>query len=599
MSTKPIVVYDIELYVDYFLCMFKDINTGVIQAFEAFDGQVFDGESVREILKASTVIGFNSINFDLPLLSMAMSGADCAKLKAACDSVILNNMRAWSLERKYRFTTINIDDHIDLIDVAPGMASLKIYGGRMHCERMQDLPIEPSASITPEQRVQLRQYCGNDLAVTEMLYRKLLPQIQLREQMGEQYGLELRSKSDAQIAELVIKTQVAAMSSDEDVEIKRPEIPTGTKYRYTAPGYISFTSPLLKEVLEKILSSQFVVSDTGKVNEPEWMKSLSVVIGAGAYTMGIGGLHSTESTIAHHADADTLLIDRDVASYYPNIILSQGLRPAHMGAPFTKVYRSIVERRLAAKKSGDKVTNEALKITINGSFGKFGSKWSVLYSPDLLIATTVTGQLALLMLIERVEALGIPVVSANTDGIVIKCPKSKLDALDQVVFEWETVTQFETEETRYTALYSKDVNNFVAIKPDGSHKAKGVYAPGGLAKTPSNAICIEAVIANLKHGTPVEDTVHGCWDVRKFVTVRAVKGGALDQGGNYLGKAVRFYNASGTVGALTYKTNGYMVPRTEGARPLMDLPADFPADVDLDWYVNEAKSILNDIGATA
>ena len=47
-----------------------------------------------------------------------------------------------------------------------------------------------------------------------------------------------------------------------------------------------------------------------------------------------------------------------------------------------------------AKRTGDKVTNEAMKIMINGSFGKFGSKWSVLYSPDLLIQTTVTGQLA-------------------------------------------------------------------------------------------------------------------------------------------------------------------------------------------------------------
>ena len=36
----------------------------------------------------------------------------------------------------------------------------------------------------------------------------------------------------------------------------------------------------------------------------------------------------------------------------------------------------------------------------------------------MLIQTTVTGQLALLMLIENIELAGFTVVSANTDGIV-------------------------------------------------------------------------------------------------------------------------------------------------------------------------------------
>ena len=593
---KPVLVFDLEIYVDYFLCSFKNIETGNVREFEMFDGQPFDAETVRKILRQSLVVGFNSNGFDLPTLSMALSGADNAKIKRASDSIILNNLRSWQLEKKFNFKTLSTTDHIDLIDVAPGMASLKIYGGRMHCPKMQDLPIDPSASISPADRESLKAYCRNDLGVTEMLYRRLLPQIQLRTEMSAQYGMDLRSKSDAQIAEYVIKAQVSELTGK---EITRPEIDAGTQYKYKAPGYIGFKTPVLCEILEHLRTTPFVVVDSGKVEEPSWMKRLKVSIGGSVYKMGIGGLHSTESSIAHHADENTVLLDRDVASYYPNIILSLGLRPKHMGEAFTKVYRGIVERRLAAKRSGDKVTDAVLKITINGSFGKFGSKWSVLYSPDLLIQTTVTGQLALLMLIERIEAEGISVVSANTDGVVIKCPKSKMDALEQVFFEWETATGFETEETRYVALFSKDVNNFVAIKTDGSHKAKGVYAPGGLAKTPSNAVCVEAVLANLKHGVAVEDTVHGCWDVTKFVTVRAVKGGAVDQSGGYLGKAVRFYNATGVTGQLTYKVNGYAVPRTEGASALMDLPAEFPDDINLDWYVDEAHSILKDIGATA
>ena len=285
-----------------------------------------------------------------------------------------------------------------------------------------------------------------------------------------------------------------------------------------------------------------------------------------------------------------------MASYYPAIILNCGLKPQHMGDHFTQVYRGIVQRRLAAKHSGDKVTADSLKITINGSFGKFGSPYSALYSPVLLIQTTVTGQLALLMLIEALESEGIEVVSANTDGIVMRCPRSHLRLLDYIVWEWEHATGFETEATEYQALYSRDVNNYIAVKPDNSFKLKGVFAPAALQKNPANEICTGAVVKYLIDGTPVEDSILACRDITKFVTIRTVKGGAV-KGGQYLGKAVRWYYARGETGTINYKINGYTVARSEGARPLMDLPEQFPGDVDFDWYIREAHNLLADIGA--
>lgn len=594
---KPILVFDLETYGDYFLCAFKNIATGNVRMFELFDGQEFDDDTVRKILRQSTVVGFNSNNFDMPLLSMAMSGASTDKIKQAADDIILHNLRAWQLEKKHNFKTFSGSDHIDLIEVAPGMVSLKIYGGRLHTPKMQDLPIEPDASISPDQRALLRRYCANDLDATQALYENLLPQIKLRESMSKEYDIDLRSKSDAQIAEAVIKSQVQAITGN---DVVRPEIAGGTEFFYKAPGFIKFSSPELNDILAKLKRDPFVVKDTGKTDEPGWMKKNPVVIGDMSYKMGIGGLHSTESCVAHHADDQTLLVDRDVTSYYPSIILNCGLVPRHMGSAFTRVYQRLVDQRLAAKRSGDKVTADALKITINGSFGKLGSRWSVLYSPDLLIQTTVTGQLSILMLIEMLHIAGVPVVSANTDGIVIKCPKAQEPIMEGVIYGWEILTGFETEATSYKSLYSRDVNNYIAIKDKG-YKAKGTYALdiGGIHKNPSNEICTLAAIKYLRDGTPIETTVRTCTDIRRFITVRTVRGGALDQGGNYLGKAVRWYYSSLADGPLTYKVNGFMVPRSEGAKALMDMPAKCPVDIDFDWYVNEANSILKIIGATA
>lgn len=629
------VVLDVECYQNYFMVGVRNIETGRVRAFERFNDVLFDWQDLSRIVGNCRLVTFNGNNYDLPMVFLALSGASNAMLKKASDQIILRNLKSWQFEKQYglRYPKIN---HIDLIEVSPGQASLKIYGGRVHTALMQDLPIEPDAFIGDVEREQLVKYNANDLNATVDLYNKLLPQIELREKMSDEYGIDLRSKSDAQIAEAVLKLKIEELTGVKPV---RPEVPAGTKFRYQVPEFISYRTQPLREVLNMVRRSDFVVSDTGGIEMPDELANAKVAIGNSVYRMGIGGLHSSEETVCHLADDETVIKDVDATSFYPRIILNQGLYPKHLGRAFLKVYKEIVDRRIGAKHSGDKVTADSLKITINGSFGKLGSKWSTLYSPDLMIQVTITGQLALLMLIEAIEAAGIQVVSGNTDGIVIKCPKSMIDRLNEIIQWWEKTTGFETEETQYRAVYSRDVNNYVALKPDGKVKLKGAYAEPGLQKNPANQICVEAVVAYLKSGTPVEETILNCDDVTKFVTVRSVTGGALkvesfvevddwvlveDRGTKdnvwqsathpdqtvvrksrpspvvvtehttYLGKAIRWIY-DGNNGVIVYKKNGNKVPRSEGAMPLMNLPDEFP-DVDYRWYIREAYGILRDIG---
>ena len=48
-------------------------------------------------------------------------------------------------------------------------------------------------------------YCQNDLGVTKALFNTLRSEIELRKEMSEEHGIDLRSKSDAQVAEAVLK----------------------------------------------------------------------------------------------------------------------------------------------------------------------------------------------------------------------------------------------------------------------------------------------------------------------------------------------------------------------------------------------------------
>jgi hypothetical protein len=48
---------------------------------------------------------------------------------------------------------------------------------------------------------------------------------------------------------------------------------------------------------------------------------------------------------------------------------------------------------------------------------------------------------------------------------------------------------------------------------------------------------------------------------------------------------------------IVYKTNGNTVPRSRGAKPMMDLPEAFPTDINYEWYEEECRDMLMAVGA--
>ena len=433
------VILDTECYPNYWLCKFMHVETGETQEFNLFDGHPLDAIGLRNRLTTSRNITFNGRKYDMPMIAYALSGATNAQLKQASDAIIRSNLQPWQFYEAYHVGDPNeVIDHIDLFEVAPGQGSLKAYGGKMHSRKLQDLPIDPDASIAWPERLVLREYCGNDLIVTCDLYKTFPAQIKLREDMGAEYGVDLRSKSDAQIAETVMKRLLP-------FKVERPHIAAGTQFYYRPPEWLSFNGLNLLELLAR---SPFTITDTGSVAMTAELENTVIRIGSTAYKMGIGGLHSMESSVAYQANDVYSLTDHDVVSYYPSLIIRTGIFPQQIGDAFQTHYRDWYSRRLAAKHSGDKKTANSLKTLLNGTFGKLGSRWSIFYAPSEMIQVTVTGQLALLMLIEAIERCGIAVISANTDGIVVKCPRHMEWVRDDIVRWWERVTQFETEVSR-------------------------------------------------------------------------------------------------------------------------------------------------------
>lgn len=591
------VVWDIEIYKNYFLLKFKRLSDGKIRGFEVFKGvdenesySTFDRQQILRIVSANTMVGFNSLKFDLPILSAMMVGWDLERVKDLCDHIIENRAQPWQLRESHNLRMIDISRHIDLIEVAPLVGSLKKYGARLGGLKLQELPIEPSATILVSEISGLNSYCDNDLADTESLFNYLRPQVDLRLKMDSS-GAYL-SKSDAQVAEAVIKVKIPNL-------IKSDKVPKLVKYK--APENIKFKTPIFKNALWIFENTEIdIVEHTGRP-DPEPFATFTVAMNDKEYKLGLGGIHSKDKRAQHTADDDELLVEVDAVAYYPWIILRNGIFPKNIGPEFLEVYAKIVDDRMVAKSIGDKVSNESLKIVINGLFGKFGSWYSIVYSPELLLQTTITGQLMMMMLIEEFELNGIPILSANTDGVLVKTKDVAL--LRQITADWEQKTQHALEESPYKQINYQNVNNYIALGTNGKFKGKGAFVnrntSNKLSTNPSCDIIVTAIENHIRDDIPIEMTIRDCNKVDQFVAIRTVNGGAIKDGVP-LGKLIRWYYGQ-TDTAIHYVKNGNKVPKSDGAVPLMDMTGAKISDLNLDysWYINETSRQLKLLGVAA
>ena len=181
-------------------------------------------------------------------------------------------------------------------------------------------------------------------------------------------------------------------------ELVRRVEPTGNA------KYIEFVTPYMQEFLAVVRNCDFFISDKEEAVElgydpaglrtgvmiPLELKGRDIVIGGSTYRVGIGGLHSQESSVAHRTIPGVQqLRTADVASYYPSLIINAGMNPTQLGPLFLDIYKAAYTERLAAKRDAKKyplgsteqielaTIEGGFKIVLNGTFGKLFSNASI------------------------------------------------------------------------------------------------------------------------------------------------------------------------------------------------------------------------------
>ena len=503
--------YDLETYPNYFLAMFQDVKTDEFFSFThdhlpeliswmenparqfiSWNGAYFDDLIIRHIRRKLTPTQSGMFRTKVSITPQEI--AELATLIITTDksnptevatlNAALQGIR-WANEGE-QLTSIDIKALLD------PMPSLKKTEVRLRFENVEDLPYDPALDLTEEQKQVVHDYCKNDVSATRHVYlTEALPHLQLRRHLQDKFKVTaLESLSEPRTAERILMNLYMHKTGEQWRDIKekaqenfRNHTTFGIPIQDFVPDWIEFKTQYLQELLQTFKHMELPVKkDTGHPIGDQLKQR--VIIGDMAYQMGVGGLHSTEKSIVIDVREDDTkhLIMTDIASMYPQTMIRDSLRPIHLGHDWIDIYEQIRDLRLRDKRAGKKMESNALKIILNATFGKLASQYSPFYDPHLLTRITVTGQLALLMLIEAFHLNHIQVISANTDGVLVHINESQLKTFEQCKTDWSKQTKYELEDEHFDMICIRDVNSYIAHSPDGSLKQKGKFTKPNLKK---------------------------------------------------------------------------------------------------------------------
>lgn len=387
--------------------------------------------------------------------------------------------------------------------------------------------------IPREYLQEMADYNDNDVYIVAELIRMNQEEVLLRYRISEEYKVDVFSASRSTIADkVIVKLYSKYTGLHPKAFIDTKTIRRKILVSEILSDKIAFSTPELNDILSGIRSL------TLRGEKGEFDREFTFM--GTSYTIATGGLHSNEIPAVYVEDDEHIIVDRDVASYYPNMIRSLKVCQKHLiPKAWFRIADTIVDERLEHKhlakdkslddKERDKHATAAacLKIVANaGIFGKMGSEKSFLCDKKAMYQVTINGQLFLLMLIEKLELAGIHVISANTDGIVTIVPRELEQTADDICHWWEKHLGLELEFTYYTKYVTEGVNSYLTIKRGGSSKFKGRMNPKmfleDLSKGYNSPIVAKCVTEYFINGTPVMETLRNAKSILDFCRTQNV-----------------------------------------------------------------------------
>lgn len=538
---KIVYVYDIEVFQNIFHCSVKNTETNNIYKFEISERK----NQLRELVKffkqvdkyitwgdyyttninipANVIFcGYNNLHYDNPIINYIIEYEDKLmqyNIPTICSSIFNlsktittsseDNIEAWK-HWKYQiwFDTFDILTMLYSNKLRVGLKEIQVT---MQYPNVQEFVCDWTKPLPLEDFDSMIDYNINDIESTSELLNRCKKDVDLRIAIEDEYGVRVLSKDGVNIGMKILTQKYLEKTGLTWQDIKDLRSPMSViPLKDVILPFIKYDSPILQRVLDDMKNQ--IVSPGRKGYENKF------VFNNLRYSVGVGGIHSVNSPEIIIPRDDEMLIDIDVASLYPSMLIEYEFYPKHLGKEFLEVYKQIKDERIEAKHNGDKVKNETLKLALNGLSGNLQNEHNFCYSPFAVMQIRINGQLLLLMLAEKLTQIGCRIVQANTDGLFVLLKKDAYSKVNSICREWEQLTKLTLEEDRFKAMYQYAINDYFAITEDNKVKEKGMFITAvKLGKGLTPKIIPKAVISFFKDGIPVEDTIKNCTDIRDFL----------------------------------------------------------------------------------
>jgi DNA polymerase I len=120
------------------------------------------------------------------------------------------------------------------------------------------------------------------------------------------------------------------------------------------------------------------------------------------------------------------------------------------------------------------ITQGALKVILNASYGVFGAESFDLYCPPVAEATAAIGRHSITQMLTKAKELGIQVLYGDTDSIFLKNPsKDQIEELSRWT-EHELRMSLDVDKIYRYVVFSSRKKNYLGVLEDGTVDVKGL-----------------------------------------------------------------------------------------------------------------------------
>lgn len=473
--------------------------------------------------------------------------------------------------------------------------------------------------VLPKYIKPMLHYNKNDVYLVCEIARQKPDEIKLRYSLGAAFNLNLLCSARSNIADKLLYKFYSERSglkpeAFKDLRTHR----TALSFKKIIFPHICFQTDELKEVLEDM--KKVTIYRTNKDSFEKVIKFHGTT-----YTIATGGLHSQDRPGVLTSTDDYTFIHYDISSFYPSVMVAYNIAPKHLNnAVFVKMVDYFRLTRIKCKHTKDEVEQvvagvhnklaaEALKIVINAIYGKFGFDSYFLYDRFAQMQVTINGQLMVMMVVEALELAGIHVVSANTDGIIVKLPKDKENEFKDITDAWCAQNKLGADSERYKLFVTRDINNYFDIQSNDKVEYKGSLDPHqylkDLKKGYDMPVVAKAVFEYFANGVSVMETLRNHKDILDFcktqnvgkqfevVYQKVVDGKVIDV---HSQRHVRFYVSTKGVVIMKENVNDGKRSVLASGKPVIILNKLDDVDIalrniDYKYYYEEAYKIINPI----